>query len=75
MRYDRAQALKTFSARLKSMRVRRGLTQSELASLVGVSKNAISDFETGRYFPRFEIIISLASELDCGLNFLMGVLS
>lgn len=73
MYHDRCKPIDSFAVRLQFMRIRRGFTQSELASRVGVSCNAISDYENCRYFPRFEIIVALSRELDCGINYLMGV--
>lgn len=50
---------------LKIMRIRRGLTQKELAEKVGVEWHAISAYEGGWRFPRREILSKLAENLDC----------
>lgn len=50
---------------LKIMRIRRGLTQKELAEKVGVEWHAISAYESGWRFPRRDILSKLAEKLDC----------
>ena len=37
--------------RLREARTERGLSQAELAALVGVSRNTISSIETGQFNP------------------------
>lgn len=49
---------------IRKYRLLAGLTQSELAELCSVSKNAISDFETGRYDPRLDVAFRLADVLN-----------
>ncbi len=51
--------------RLKQVRQSRGLSQSRLAELVGVKRQAIYDIESGRYLPNTEISLRLARHLDC----------
>jgi putative molybdopterin biosynthesis protein len=50
---------------LKSARVRKKLSQSELAERVGIKRQAIYDMESGRYMPNTLIALRLARELDC----------
>lgn len=40
---------------LRLFRLSEDLSQTELAELVGISKNAIHLLETGRIFPRLEV--------------------
>lgn len=51
--------------RLKQMRQSRGLSQSQVAELVGVKRQAIYDIESGRYFPNTEVALRLARHLAC----------
>ena len=48
--------------RLKVARAERGISQNDLAKLVGVSRNTISSIETGQSNPtaRLALIISIA---------------
>jgi molybdate-binding protein/DNA-binding XRE family transcriptional regulator len=50
---------------LKSARVRKKLSQSELAERVGIKRQAIYDMESGRYMPNTLTALRLARELDC----------
>ena len=51
--------------RLKQMRQSRGLSQSQMAELVGVKRQAIYDIESGRYLPNTEVALRLARHLEC----------
>ena len=49
---------------LKEIRKEKGLSQSELAAMVGVSRNTISSIETGQFNPtaKLALIICIAVE-------------
>lgn len=49
---------------LKEIRKEKGLSQSELAEMVGVSRNTISSIETGQFNPtaKLALIICIAVE-------------
>ena len=53
---------------LKIMRIRKRMTQTELASKVGVSQNSLSLYETGLRFPRRMILEKLAEILECDIR-------
>ena len=57
-----------FCNRIRSYREALGLTQSELASKVGVSKNAISSFERKEYFPSAMTALYLCVALGCSFE-------
>jgi putative transcriptional regulator len=50
--------------RLRDERAARGLTQEELARMVGVSRKTINTIETGRFVPSTILAIRLARALD-----------
>lgn len=50
--------------RLKEARTERGLSQSALAELVGVSRNTISSIETGQFNPTAKLALILCVALD-----------
>lgn len=50
--------------RLKDARTERGLSQSALAELVGVSRNTISSIETGQFNPTAKLALVLCIALD-----------
>ena len=50
---------------LKEYRQKKGLTQSQLAELVGSSKNTISSIETRQFCPTAYLASLLCVALDC----------
>ena len=50
--------------RLKEARAEHGLSQAELAALVGVSRNTISSIETGQFSPTAKLALILCIALD-----------
>ncbi|UYH50836.1 helix-turn-helix domain-containing protein [Candidatus Kirkpatrickella diaphorinae] len=61
-----------FGRRLKKLRIKLGMTQSQLALHLGVSENAIVQYETGRSFPRRPRLLILAKVLEVDLTFLLS---
>lgn len=50
--------------RLKEARAARGLSQAELARMVGVSRNTISSIETGQFNPTAKLALILCIALE-----------
>ena len=50
--------------RLRDIRAEKGLSQAELAELVGVSRNTISSIETGQFCPTAKLALILCVALD-----------
>lgn len=50
--------------RLKEIRAEKKMSQSELAEMVGVSRNTISSIETGQYSPTAKLALILCIALD-----------
>ena len=50
--------------RLKEARAEKGLSQAQLAQLVGVSRNTISAIETGQFNPTAKLALILCVALD-----------
>ena len=50
--------------RLKEARAEKGLSQGQLAELVGVSRNTISSIETGQFSPTAKLALILCVALD-----------
>ena len=50
--------------RLKEARGEKGLSQAQLAELVGVSRNTISSIETGQFNPTAKLALILCVALD-----------
>ncbi len=49
---------------LKDARIEKGLSQQQLADLVGVSRNTISSIETGQFNPTAKLALILCIALD-----------
>ena len=50
--------------RLKEIRTEKGLSQAQLAEMVGVSRNTISSIETGQFSPTAKLALILCIALD-----------
>lgn len=50
--------------RLKDARAEKGLSQAQLADMVGVSRNTISSIETGQFGPTAKLALILCIALD-----------
>ena len=50
--------------RLKEARTEKGLSQGQLAEMVGVSRNTISSIETGQFNPTAKLALILCIALD-----------
>ena len=62
-------------SRIMQRRKQLGIKQSELAELIGVSDNQISNIENGKSFPRLNSFIKICDILDCNSDyFLSGII-
>lgn len=61
-----------FPQRLKEIRIKRGLTQTELGEKVGVKQSTFTNWEKGKREPNFEIVIKLADLLEVSVDWLFG---
>ena len=50
--------------RIKEARSQAGLSQTQLAELVGVSRNTISSIETGQFSPTAKLALTICIALD-----------
>ncbi len=63
----------TFNKRLKTLRQRHRLTQSELATILELKPTAISNYESSRNEPSFSKLIALAQYFDVSCDYLLGI--
>ncbi|MDE7312090.1 MAG: helix-turn-helix transcriptional regulator [Eubacterium sp.] len=49
---------------LKNIRTEKGLSQAQLAEMVGVSRNTISSIETGQFSPTAKLALVICIALD-----------
>lgn len=60
----RMDTILTLKNNLKEIRKEKGLSQTNLAELVGVSRNTISSIETGQFNPTAKLALILCVALD-----------
>lgn len=58
--------------RIKALRKAKGLTQSQLADLINVTKVSICCYEKGNRTPNLETFMDLVNVLDTTPNYLLG---
>ena len=51
-------------SKLTQARIEKGLSQAQLAEMVGVSRNTISSIETGQFSPTAKLALILCIALD-----------
>ena len=62
----------TFAQRLRKLRKESGLTQTEFADKMGISRSSESMYETGGREPSFELVDTMAMFFDVDMNYLLG---
>ena len=62
----------TIGERIKANRLKRGLTQKELADLLGISPVNISQLENGNRSPTYATLMKIAKALDVNMTELDG---
>lgn len=63
---------KAFGTKIKALRNKKKLTQFELAEGIGIDEKHLSHIETGRSFPKANLIEKMCKELDVDLNTLFN---
>lgn len=60
----------SIGSRIKELRERNGLSRSELATVLGVTVGAISNYENDVSSPKEPILFKIIESLDCDANYL-----
>lgn len=63
--------LKNIGISIKSERLRRGISQEELAEKCDISRNSVSLIETGKINPTIIRVIDIANVLGVSIDFLV----
>lgn len=58
--------------RLRDIREDNDMTQRQLAALIGVPPQRVSEWEKGTYLPRLDILCKLANIYGVSLDYLAG---
>lgn len=67
------EAMLCLGTRIKIARKQKGLTQEQLAEVIGVSRSAISRWESGDMEPTIKNLAELARTLDVSSDHLLGL--
>ncbi len=59
--------------KIKELRTSFGISQTELASKIGVSKQCVSNWENDNVLPSVEMIITLAKFFKVSTDYLLGL--
>lgn len=62
-----------FKDRLKELRLEMGITQKELATIVGVGRTTISEYESGKIVPSQQKLLKIAEYFGVSVDYLTGV--
>lgn len=64
--------MKNYSNRIKELRLSKSLNQEQLADRIGLTKQAISQYETGSRKPSFEVLEALCDFFNVSSDYLLG---
>jgi len=68
VKYTYLMAHKSVGNHIKELRANLGMTQAQLAELVGVARVSIVAIETGRYIPTIETALRISKALNTPLD-------
>lgn len=49
-----------FNKKMQKLRIKRGLSQQDLANVIGVTRSSVANYESGNRRPSFENLIKIA---------------
>lgn len=61
-----------FAARLKELRQQNGMSLNDVAKQLGITRQALSLFETEKSLPSADKLVALADFFDVSLDYLVG---
>lgn len=61
-----------FSSRLRRIRTKRKLSQTQLANLIGISKSSVCCYEKGTRTPTLEKLLKISDILHVDYSYLLG---
>lgn len=57
---------------IKEARMKAGLSQKELAKIIGVAPSTFNGYESGNHDPKSDLLIEIAKACDVTVDFLLG---
>lgn len=64
--------MKVFGERIRELRIEMGLSQGEVANLAGISRQALTNYESGVREPNFYLAVWFADFFGVTLDYLFG---
>ncbi len=64
--------IKDLPEKLKTLRIKYGYSQKQVADKVNVSPSIISGYETGERTPSTDVLLSLSNIYNCSVDYLLG---
>lgn len=58
---------------LKTLRLKKNMTQAQLAQKLGLTKSVISAYENGLRLPSYDILINIAKIYNVSTDYLLGL--
>ncbi len=58
--------------KLKTLRIKYGFSQKQVADRMGVSPSIVSGYETGERTPSTEVLLALSNLYNCSTDYLLG---
>lgn len=71
MRYKRQQEFASFGKILKGLLQRKGMSQSQLAEVLGVQRQAVSYYVIGQKLPDYDNLLKIAEYFDVSIDYLL----
>lgn len=62
-----------FGDRLKELRINQNLSQEKLGKLLGVRRSSVSNWETNKATPTFNILTKIADYFNVSTDYLLGL--
>lgn len=70
---NKGDKMTAFPEKLKFLRTRKGMTQQELADIVGVSRTAIAGYERLDKQPNFDVLVKISRYFNVTTDYLLGL--
>lgn len=67
------EVINMLSAHIRQLRMLRGMTQTELARILGVSKQSVSNWENDNIQPSVEMLVKLCRCFSVSADYMLGL--
>ena len=61
----------SFANRISKLRLEKGLSQSQLAQLLGVKRSVVSYYESGDRLPSFDVLVEMSRVFNVSTDYLL----